>query len=603
MPVSGLAYDTTYRWTVTVSDGSGTTQRTYTFRTQQAPNAGNIAPSQATPTIVGLNGVGTTSTFQCSNQSTTDSNGDKVTNIYRWTINGNPVAKLLLPFDTRGATSTTDYSGFGNNGIVKGATWVPNGKVGGAYSFDGKDDAIKISDGGRGYFNNRTYATYPNHEELGGFGNWNGITVETWIYLTENNYGSRVVGKIPSYALGFQSNSISPNILSASVWPALYQISDDDNQASTDRERSVSYSESLQLDTWYHIAFTYQSGVGLRLYLNGELVGQSTAYTGPLEGTRGEPVYIGSLVEPFAGMIDEVRLYNYAQPAQQIYNRYLESKDGGSSNSLFIPSGIGAVGNALYCQIIPTDSWANGAERNSPTLTIGSGQPQQYTLTLNTSGDGSVTKNPNQATYSAGTNVILTAVPNAGSTFAGWSGDLTGSANPATITMNSNKIVTATFTESSALLFEDNFESGTFSKWSSTTSTTGETTGIVTSSVYAGIYSAELSSDGGGGYEKAYLSRSLSPSLSTINLQGVFMLAQNGIVENSDRIKLIELRAGSTIIASAGLIERSGTLQCWLETRDGTSWVETYRQTAIDLSHWFTLELQWQTALHQAVAH
>jgi len=220
-----------------------------------------------------------------------------------------------------------------------------------------------ISDGGRGYFNNRTYSAYPNHEELGGFGNWNGVTVEAWIYLTENNYGTRVIGKIPSYALGFQSSSTSPNRLSASVWPALNQISDDDNRASTDRERSVSNQQSLQLHTWYHIAFTYQNGVGLKLYLNGELVSQSGAITGSLKESRGEPVYIGSLVEPFAGMIDEVRLYNYAQPTEQIYNRYLESRNGVSSNSLFIPSGIGALGNSLACQIIPTDSWDNGAAR------------------------------------------------------------------------------------------------------------------------------------------------------------------------------------------------------------------------------------------------
>jgi hypothetical protein len=48
------------------------------------------------------------------------------------------VAKLLLPFNTRGGTSTADYSGYGNDGLVKGATWVANGRVGGGYSFDGK---------------------------------------------------------------------------------------------------------------------------------------------------------------------------------------------------------------------------------------------------------------------------------------------------------------------------------------------------------------------------------------------------------------------------------------------------------------------------------
>ncbi len=68
-----------------------------------------------------------------------------------------------------------------------------------------------------------------------------------------------------------------------------------------------------------------------------------------------------------------------------------------------------------------------------------------YTLTV-TSVNGTVTKNPNQTNYDHGSNVILTATPNAGYTFTGWSGDATGSTNPLTVTMNSNKNITANFT-------------------------------------------------------------------------------------------------------------------------------------------------------------
>ena len=71
----------------------------------------------------------------------------------------------------------------------------------------------------------------------------------------------------------------------------------------------------------------------------------------------------------------------------------------------------------------------------------------EYTLTVNTVGSGTVTKNPNQATYTEGTDVTLTLFPADGWTFAGWSGDLTGSNNPETITMDSDKTVTATFTQ------------------------------------------------------------------------------------------------------------------------------------------------------------
>jgi uncharacterized repeat protein (TIGR02543 family) len=77
------------------------------------------------------------------------------------------------------------------------------------------------------------------------------------------------------------------------------------------------------------------------------------------------------------------------------------------------------------------------------------GTPTQYTLTVNTSGSGSVELNPSGGTYNSGTVVTLTATPNSGWQFDGWSGDLSGSTNPITLTMNSNKTVTATFSETS----------------------------------------------------------------------------------------------------------------------------------------------------------
>ncbi|SSC13327.1 conserved protein of unknown function [Mesotoga infera] len=69
-----------------------------------------------------------------------------------------------------------------------------------------------------------------------------------------------------------------------------------------------------------------------------------------------------------------------------------------------------------------------------------------YTLTTNTVGQGTVTKNPSKPTYDHGEEVELTATPDEGWSFVGWSGDLSGTANPANIAMDSNKTVTATFT-------------------------------------------------------------------------------------------------------------------------------------------------------------
>ena len=60
-------------------------------------------------------------------------------------------------------------------------------------------------------------------------------------------------------------------------------------------------------------------------------------------------------------------------------------------------------------------------------------------------GSGSIAKNPDKSTYVSGEQVILTATPNSGYTFGSWSGDVSGTTNPATLTMDGNKTVTANF--------------------------------------------------------------------------------------------------------------------------------------------------------------
>jgi uncharacterized repeat protein (TIGR02543 family) len=80
----------------------------------------------------------------------------------------------------------------------------------------------------------------------------------------------------------------------------------------------------------------------------------------------------------------------------------------------------------------------------------------QYTLTVNIVGSGSVTKTPNLALYDPGTVVQLEAIPNNGYYLSQWTGDLTGSNNFASLTMDSDKTVTATFvqaTQSSSILW------------------------------------------------------------------------------------------------------------------------------------------------------
>jgi len=71
----------------------------------------------------------------------------------------------------------------------------------------------------------------------------------------------------------------------------------------------------------------------------------------------------------------------------------------------------------------------------------------QYQLVTNISGSGNVTASPTGSSFDPATVVTLTATPNEGWEFTGWSGDLSGNINPQDITMNANKTVTATFTQ------------------------------------------------------------------------------------------------------------------------------------------------------------
>jgi uncharacterized repeat protein (TIGR02543 family) len=88
---------------------------------------------------------------------------------------------------------------------------------------------------------------------------------------------------------------------------------------------------------------------------------------------------------------------------------------------------------------------AAGAQNNYVIIILPKVSPVQYSLSTTINGNGSITKSPNQTAYSNGTMVSLTAIPAAGQQFTGWSSDASGTTNPLTVTMNSNKTITANF--------------------------------------------------------------------------------------------------------------------------------------------------------------
>jgi len=116
-------------------------------------------------------------------------------------------------------------------------------------------------------------------------------------------------------------------------------------------------------------------------------------------------------------------------------------------------SGLPASGNYLAFWSNAVSSTSNPLDflviTPNPTLTavfqpLGTGQ---FALALVADGGGKVVAAPPANRYSSGANVRLTAQPDLGQDFVGWSGDAAGSINPLTVTMNQSKAITAMFTK------------------------------------------------------------------------------------------------------------------------------------------------------------
>ena len=134
----------------------------------------------------------------------------------------------------------------------------------------------------------------------------------------------------------------------------------------------------------------------------------------------------------------------------------------GSNTSVVWPGLSTGTGYEWYVEVSDSFSTTTGPVWSFTT----GGPPPQYTLTVNTVGNGSVDLDPPGGLYDAGTDVELTAAADSGWAFSGWSGALSGSANPDTITMTGHKTVTATFVETYTLAAGDVIVSA-FQSWNS----------------------------------------------------------------------------------------------------------------------------------------
>ena len=75
----------------------------------------------------------------------------------------------------------------------------------------------------------------------------------------------------------------------------------------------------------------------------------------------------------------------------------------------------------------------------------------QFALALVADGRGNITGSPQANQYTTGDSVQLTALPDTGQSFIGWSGDASGTQNPLSVMMDASKVITASFTKRPSL--------------------------------------------------------------------------------------------------------------------------------------------------------
>ena len=188
-------------------------------------------------------------------------------------------------FEEGAGTTVADVSGRGNAGIVSGATWT-TGRYGSGLSFDGVNDWVTVADSASLDLSSAlTLSAWVRPASLGG---WRTILFKEQtggmvyaLYGAED--GSHPIGQV---FVGGERNAIGPG--------------------------------SVPVGQWTHLASSWD-GATLRLYVDGVLTA-STAVAGAVQPSSGPLRLGGNSVwsEWFAGVIDEVRIYDRALSAGDI---------------------------------------------------------------------------------------------------------------------------------------------------------------------------------------------------------------------------------------------------------------------------------------------
>ena len=194
-----------------------------------------------------------------------------------------PGLAAAYSFDTGSGASVPDVSGNGNTGTAMGSFWSTQGRYGGAMSFDGIGSVVRV-------------ASSPSLALS------SAMTLSGWINpsVTQSGWRTIVQRQTDSYFLNASHDA-------GSLRPA-----------GGGTNWFIGGPTASPVGAWTHVGLTYD-GTMLRLYVNGTEVASRTA-SGQLTAST-SPLWIGGnspFGEYFAGLIDDVRVYNRALTQAEI---------------------------------------------------------------------------------------------------------------------------------------------------------------------------------------------------------------------------------------------------------------------------------------------